>query len=77
MPCLESIIKSIRNSVVLNSNTPLYAQPEFDSLAIMALVSALESSFQIEIFPEDLVPENFQNVETIKALVIRNGGTLN
>lgn len=40
-----------------------------DSLGIAQLVAALEENFNIEIDPEDILPENFSTVNEIDALV--------
>ncbi len=40
-----------------------------DSLDIMNLIMELESGFDIEIDPEDVVSENFESVEAITALI--------
>lgn len=40
-----------------------------DSLGIAQLVAALEENFNIEIDPEDILPENFSTINEISALV--------
>ena len=40
-----------------------------DSLDIMNLIMELESEFDIEIDPEDVLSDNFESVEAILALV--------
>lgn len=40
-----------------------------DSFDVVNLVSELEETFSISIDGEDIVPENFSNVEAIKSLV--------
>lgn len=40
-----------------------------DSLDIMNLIMELESAFEIEIDPEDVLSENFESVEAIMSLV--------
>lgn len=42
-----------------------------DSLSIVMLVSDLEDTFDVEITPVDIVPENFQSAETIFAMITR------
>ncbi len=56
--------------------TPSYALADLDSLAIITLVARLEAAFGIAIFPEDLVPENFESLDALRDLVRRNGGAL-
>ena len=40
-----------------------------DSLQLMELVSEIESEFQIEIEPEDFIPENFKTINHIEKLI--------
>jgi acyl carrier protein len=42
-----------------------------DSLTLMHLLSFLEDSFGIVVAPEDIVPENFETIPLIAALVER------
>jgi acyl carrier protein len=41
------------------------------SFTMTQLVMALNDTFDIEITPVDLVPENFKNIDSIKALIER------
>lgn len=43
-----------------------------DSLSLMHLLSFLEDSFGIVVVPEDIVPENFETIPLIAALVERS-----
>ncbi len=43
-----------------------------DSFDVVSLVSELEDVFSISIDGEDIIPENFSSVESIKALVERS-----
>ncbi len=40
---------------------------------MVTLVSALDKNFNISIQGTDIVPENFQNLQTIEALLRKNG----
>ena len=40
-----------------------------DSFEIVNLVSELEDAFEIEIRGKDIVPENFENIDRISALI--------
>lgn len=55
----------------LNS-TSLIADGILDSLDIMNLIMELESEFDIEIDPEDVVSGNFESVDAIVALINKN-----
>lgn len=50
-------------------NMDLFENDMLDSLGIAQLVAALEENFNIEIDPEDILPENFSTVNEISALV--------
>jgi acyl carrier protein len=47
----------------------LLAQDIIDSLGIVELVKFLESSYGIEVSDDDLLPENFQSVNSVVAFV--------
>ena len=49
--------------------TTLVDDRHLDSLAMVALVADLEDNFDIEIPPVHVVPENFNSVDAICALV--------
>jgi len=53
----------------LERDTALLEKGILDSLGILDLVSFLESEFSITISDEELVPENFQNLDTLSAFV--------
>ena len=44
-----------------------------DSFDIVALVSELDSTYGISIDGVDILPENFATVDTIAALLVKNG----
>jgi acyl carrier protein len=47
-----------------------------DSFDIINLVTELDAHFGISIDGTDILPENFASTETIKKLVLKNGGKL-
>lgn len=53
----------------------LLARGIIDSLGIMQLVEFLETSYGIEVGPDDLLPANFRDLRAIEAFVAgrRNG----
>lgn len=52
----------------------LLANDVLDSLAIVELVSFLETRFGIRVSDDDLTPENFQTIDEIVAFVAAKGG---
>ena len=51
------------------SETNLVEDGYLDSLAIVQIVTALEEKYDIDIDPEDIIPENFSSVNKIILLV--------
>jgi acyl carrier protein len=52
----------------------LLAQDIIDSLGIVELVGFLESRYGIKVGDDDLLPENFQSVNSVVAFVEARGG---
>jgi len=46
-----------------------------DSFDVINLVTELDKHYGISIDGTDILPENFTSINTIKNLVIKNGGT--
>lgn len=61
----------------LGRNDQLLGNEILDSLAVLEIVTFLEHEFEITIIDDDLLPENFQSIESLIALVERktNGGS--
>ena len=53
----------------IDPDTDLIEQRIIDSLAILKLVTFLEESCGITVLDEDIVPENFQSVNTLVRFV--------
>ena len=47
-----------------------------DSFDMVTLVAALDKNYGVSIQGTDIVPENFQNLQTIAALLRKNGAQL-
>ncbi len=65
------ILEDIKSGVDYESAVNLIKDGILTSLKIFSLVSALEDEFDIEIGADLLVPENFETVSAIEALVTR------
>lgn len=59
----------------IKENTPLLESGILDSLGILDVVSFLESEFSITISDEELVPENFQSLDTLSSFVLAKRGS--
>ncbi len=45
-----------------------------DSFGIMSLLGFLEEKFSVQISGDDLIPENFESIATISALILEKNG---
>ena len=66
---LMDIMEELRPDVDFENETLLIGNGILDSFDIVSLVTALNDAFDIEIKPNDLVPENFNSAAAILALV--------
>ena len=73
---LIDILKSIREDVDFENETKLIDDSILDSFDIIAIVAELNEHYDIEISADDLLPENFNTLEAILALVekLKNNG---
>ena len=56
----------------LNDHDPLIESGIIDSMGVMTLLAFLEEKFSIQIPGDELLPENFESISTITALVDRH-----
>jgi acyl carrier protein len=68
-----TLLESIRPDIREHLGTDLMAAGIINSLDVMHIVPALEDTFSIELYPEDVSFENFSSVETIADLVKKRG----
>ena len=68
---LMEILEGLRPDVDFEECTSLIADGVLDSFDIVTLVTELNDAFDIEIKPNDLVPENFNSAKALYALVER------
>lgn len=68
---INELIKSIveDSNVQLNNTTELLESGILDSLGIAQLVAAIETEFNIELDGDDIIPENFDTINAINALI--------
>ena len=69
MDALLKILVELRPDVDFEENKELIDSGELDSFDIVSLVGELCDEYDIEIGADDIVPENFNSVEAIWALV--------
>ena len=63
------ILEELRPDVDFENETGLIDNGILDSFDIVSLVTALNDAYDIEIKPDNLVPENFNSRDAILALV--------
>lgn len=68
---LIEILQSLKPDVKFTKDTRLVDDKIFDSLGMISLVAELSDEFDIEISPMDIVPENFETVETLYQMIKR------
>ena len=73
MKTIAEILKEIRPEFDFATSTDFKADGMLDSFDMITLVSALDKNYGISISGVDIIPENFKNLETIAALLRRNG----
>lgn len=63
------ILQDIRPEVDFNDSEDFIEDGYLDSFDMVALVSDLDKTFGISILGEDIIPENFANLEAIENIV--------
>ena len=69
MDQLMKILQELRPDVDFENETALITNGILDSFDIVALVGELNDEFDIEINPNNLVPENFNSAKAMMALI--------
>jgi len=67
------ILKEIRPEFDFTEKADFIEQGMLDSFDIVSLVSSLDEEFGISIDGLDILPENFSGIESIIALLKKNG----
>ena len=71
METLLQILNGLHPDVDFEAIDDLYDEGVLDSLDMVRLVTEIGMEFDVQIPPEELIPENFQNVNTILSLIER------
>lgn len=66
---LMEVLEELRPDVDFENETALITNGILDSFDIVSLVAALNDAFDIEIKPNNLIPDNFNSANAILALV--------
>ena len=73
MKTVKDILKEIRPEFDFSASNDFIADGMLDSFDMVSLVSTLDKNYGISIQGTDILPENFQNLETIMALLRKCG----
>jgi acyl carrier protein len=73
MKSVAEILKEIRPEFDFTASGDFIADGMLDSFDMVTLVATLDKNFGISIQGTDIVPENFQNLQTIEALLRKSG----
>lgn len=76
MKTIADILKEIRPEFDFKTSDDFIGDGMLDSFDMMTLVSALDKQYGISISGNDIVPENFKNLQTIEALLRKTGAQL-
>ena len=76
MDKIYGILQELRPELDFHEISNYASSGSLDSFDIVSLVDELEAEYDILIDALDIVPENFESVRAIAALVEKNGGTL-
>jgi acyl carrier protein len=73
---VHNLLSEIRPEFDFSKSSNFVAEGLLDSFDIVQLVTALDEAYNISIDGVDILPENFSNVESIKATLIKNGAVI-
>jgi acyl carrier protein len=73
MKPIADILKEIRPEFDFTASNDFMADGMLDSFDMVTLVATLDKTFGISIPGTEIVPENFQNIGTIEALLRKCG----
>ena len=71
MAQLLEILNRMHPDVDFNEVDDLYDEGVLDSLDMVRLVTEISQTFDVTVPPEELIPENFVNVDTIYEMIVR------
>ncbi len=76
MSKVQEILQSIKPEVDFGQSTDFVEDGLLDSLELISLIEELETTFDVEIDPMDILPENFSSIQRIEEMLAKCGGTL-
>lgn len=70
---IVEILKEIRPEFEFEGVENFFEEGMLDSFDLMTLVSTLQTEYNVKIAGEEILPENFANVDAIAALLVKSG----
>ena len=70
---IVEILKEIRPEFEFEGVENFFEEGMLDSFDLMTLVSTLQAEYKVKIAGEEILPENFANVDAIAALLVKSG----
>lgn len=71
MDNLLNVLMELDDSIDWENETALISNQILDSFAIVSLIAELETVFDIRIEAKEMVPENFNSLASMQAMVSR------
>lgn len=68
---LRSILQEIRQDIDFDTETKLIDDGILDSIDIIAIVTAVNDNFDVDINVQYLLPENFNSMEAMYSLICK------
>lgn len=72
MKKIRSILVDIRPEYDFKEDVDFIETGMLDSFDVITLVTEIEEEFEIQIDGEEIIPENFCSIESIKKLILRS-----
>lgn len=69
MERLIELLQTLKPNVTFTKDTRLVDDKIFDSLGMISLVAEIANEFDVVISPMEIVPENFETVETLYEMI--------
>lgn len=73
MKNVAEILTELRPEANFKGSDDFITDGLLDSFDVVTLVATLEKNYNISIDGVDIVPENFKNLQSIEALLCKNG----
>ncbi|MDD3278779.1 MAG: phosphopantetheine-binding protein [Lachnospiraceae bacterium] len=74
MSTLTDILMEIDDSINYEKEKALIDDRLLDSFAVISLIGELEETFEIQIEASQIIPDNFNSVEAMEAMIRRLQG---